>query len=380
MADMGLAKHIEVDHEVTPPSRPSQRHAASDLAAISESASEATSAESPVPPTDTETAQLPPTASPGQALVGLKDLTDNPEPNKNCRGKRTSVMMVRSKSIPVSSTDSTHSEGSPGQSLFDERQQQAQAATNPINRQDSDLRLRAKSVCGTRGYMAPELLANKGIQRRKREGYTAAVDWWALGVTMFELVVGMKPFAGGCGHGMYGGLIANDAMMNLMTDNERAQTEITMMQKGVRFSGITWLSEPCKDLIRKLLDPDQRKRMCCTPEGIDLMKQHPYFNGLDWDKLYLKQVEVSYVPEAPKIEAHPKSKYPTYTKMMAAFEKQKKAYTGRFDWYEEPDDKQKALFENWDYLSALSMRQELGILKHAADPRFLADAGGRIEA
>ena len=50
---------------------------------------------------------------------------------------------------------------------------------------------RAKSIMGTCGYMAPEMMAMASSKCTDR-GYTAAVDYWSLGVTMFDLLTGMR--------------------------------------------------------------------------------------------------------------------------------------------------------------------------------------------
>ena len=47
---------------------------------------------------------------------------------------------------------------------------------------------------GTHGYMAPEMVKMLGQSRSQRSGYTAAVDYWSLGVTVFKLLTGYRPF------------------------------------------------------------------------------------------------------------------------------------------------------------------------------------------
>ena len=50
-------------------------------------------------------------------------------------------------------------------------------------------RERAKSFCGTREYMAPEM-----IDVKKKLGHSFALDWWTVGVLTYELIIGFPPF------------------------------------------------------------------------------------------------------------------------------------------------------------------------------------------
>ncbi|KAF0774519.1 hypothetical protein AaE_001779, partial [Aphanomyces astaci] len=53
---------------------------------------------------------------------------------------------------------------------------------------------RRKTTVGTKGYMAPELISGKLLRREERPGYNYTIDYWSLGVTVYELVCGYQPF------------------------------------------------------------------------------------------------------------------------------------------------------------------------------------------
>ena len=109
----------------------------------------------------------------------------------------------------------------------------------------------ARTFCGTTQYLAPEVI--------KKEGYTRAVDWWALGVLIYEMVVGQPPFS--------------DLSMTIMME------DILYM----KFKPKDWFSKPLKDLLLKLLDKNPLTRLG-SPEtgGAQAIKAHPFFAGIDW--------------------------------------------------------------------------------------------------
>ena len=136
---------------------------------------------------------------------------------------------------------------------------------------------------GTPDYLAPEVLLC--------EPYGPEVDWWALGVVVFELLVGVPPFhastpveifenilsgniawpaekgAGGGGGGGGGG----------GEERDPADTSDEEEDEG--------LSDAAKDLIKGLLHPDASQRLGSRPGAADL-KAHPFFAGIDWDKMF----------------------------------------------------------------------------------------------
>ncbi|KAI9140186.1 serine/threonine protein kinase 15 [Paraphysoderma sedebokerense] len=136
-----------------------------------------------------------------------------------------------------------------------------------ISVQDQDTDHSSKAVLGTPDYLAPELLL--GI------GHDNAVDWWALGVCLFEFLVGYPPFT--------------------------ADTP-ELIFKNILNHNIQWpddgsLSDLSKDIISKLLEPDKKKRLhgkgnlsqygahhqMLITCSFDLeLKGHPFFSDIDW--------------------------------------------------------------------------------------------------
>ncbi|KAG0356305.1 hypothetical protein BC939DRAFT_1008 [Gamsiella multidivaricata] len=124
---------------------------------------------------------------------------------------------------------------------------------------------------GTWDYMSPEVVdAQSG-----GKPYGKEVDWWAVGVVMYELLVGEPPF------------FAESAMgiIRLLRDHE----------KNLCFDKGPSLSSECKDLITRLL---ARKENRLGKNGVEEIKAHPFFKGIDWDN-----IRKSTPPFLPIIEA-----------------------------------------------------------------------------
>lgn len=125
-------------------------------------------------------------------------------------------------------------------------------------------RMLAYSTVGTPDYIAPEVLLKKG--------YGMECDWWSLGAIMYEMLVGYPPF------------YSDEPMATCR--------KIVNWRTYLKFPEEAKLSPEAKDLISKLLcNVDQR----LGTKGADEIKAHPWFKGIEWDKLY--QMEAAFIPE-----------------------------------------------------------------------------------
>eukprot|EP00768_Dysnectes_brevis_P007921 gnl/Dysnectes_brevis/690_a761_2746.p1 GENE.gnl/Dysnectes_brevis/690_a761_2746~~gnl/Dysnectes_brevis/690_a761_2746.p1 ORF type:complete len:516 (+),score=139.23 gnl/Dysnectes_brevis/690_a761_2746:1111-2658(+) len=125
--------------------------------------------------------------------------------------------------------------------------------------------LGAHTFVGTAEYLAPELLQNRG--------HGKGVDFWALGTLIFEMITGLPPFFSRDKKDMY---------RRVLYDNLRCPS---------------YMSDSCKDIIEGLLVRDPRRRLGSRKGGVEELKQHPWFRGLDWDRLYRRGYEMEYRPE-----------------------------------------------------------------------------------
>eukprot|EP00903_Cladosiphon_okamuranus_P006169 g6066.t4 len=174
---------------------------------------------------------------------------------------------------------------------------------------------RRRSIMGTQGYMAPEMVILPKQPRSVRKGYSNAVDYWSLGVTVFKLLTGSRPF-----------------------DRRRFQAFVD----------------------------DTRCRM-----GLDYnkynLKQHEFFEGIDWLRLTQRHVIPPYLPKVPPLREDPL--YQTFDHLMQDFYAQQElesATKDTYDWFVAPTDEDQAFFNSWDFVSMHTLKIELGISSEMA--------------
>lgn len=119
-------------------------------------------------------------------------------------------------------------------------------------------------MCGTPEYIAPEVLLNKG--------HGKGVDWWTLGILLYEMLVGQPPFIDDDPMGIY------QQILNGKLNFPR------------------FIDRNAKSLIKKLLVADLTKRFGCLKGGVQDIKKHKLFVGADWNEMVNRELNAPVIP------------------------------------------------------------------------------------
>ncbi|KAI3628496.1 PKC1 [Malassezia furfur] len=162
------------------------------------------------------------------------------------------------------------------------------------------------TFCGTPEFMAPEIL----LEQR----YSRAVDWWAFGILLYEMLLGQAPFRGDDEDEIFDAILEDEPLYPIQMPRESVS------------------------LLQRLLTRDPARRLGAGPNDADEVKAHPFFRDVNWDDLLHKRVPPPFCPtlknasDTTWFDTEFTSEKPTLTPVHSVFSAKDQAEFRDFSW------------------------------------------------
>jgi p70 ribosomal S6 kinase len=126
------------------------------------------------------------------------------------------------------------------------------------------------TFCGTIEYMAPEVIIRKGHNR--------SADWWSLGVVLYDMLNGGPPFTG--------------------KDRQEAKKAVCRGKLKLK----SYFTFNARELMKALLNRQPNARLGAGQRDYHEIQEHPWFNEIDWVKMYNKELPPPFVPQLKSMD------------------------------------------------------------------------------
>ncbi len=232
----------------------------------------------------------------------------------------------------------------------------------PLSQKHGKFEGRRYSRVGTMGYKAPELLKARRPKKNREEaseGYGESVDWWSMGVMLFEMYTGKNPFQPGpasvvAAHDVEE--LERNTLMSIEVPSERLPADI---------------SPAGKEFLDGLLQKEPAKRLGCRDGGFRSLRSHAWLEDINLSKLINKEIPAPYTIHAKQSTGKEVPKWSSFAEMKAEVDSASIAnLMGEGEPEVDITDKDQEYFKDWDHVAPATFKLELG----AQESRMPQDA------
>lgn len=128
------------------------------------------------------------------------------------------------------------------------------------------------------------------MRELQKEGYTRAIDWWSIGIVLYEMLLGRLPFSAPTRPDLFARILTHDPLATLTITPPEIIESSSSSSLGPIMMGT--VSEPAHALLTELLRKDPRERL----SSFESARTHLFFASIDWNRLSRRELEPPFRP------------------------------------------------------------------------------------